>query len=403
MNIVYKYPLRISKTNTSTLYQWTCTCRYLYNRTLRLKKRCWEHFSYNWKYLGDQGMSARLKILRHRYQWIKDTPFPFEQQTLRNLDVAFKIFFKRHKDKKPGGFPKFKHKNQFPGLYIAYAKINIIDGKHYLKIPKLKQDIRIQLNRPYLESAEDKLKSATITYNKANNQWYVCLLVEKPDKNYSIINTNPHIGVDLGIRQTVTLSNGEIYQIDNDKIKKLEKRIEILQKRLSKKVGPHKATKTKEKQLPSKRWLKQKQQIDKLHFEIKSIRNHFLHCTSKELVNNFSMIALEDLDIKQMTKSNKGTKDNPGENVKEKANFNRDMLRNSWGRFSSLVSYKGKWNNVEVKKVPPAFTSQRCNVCGFTDKDNRNKSVFKCLQCGYEENADVNGALNVLALAESSG
>ena len=95
-----------------------------------------------------------------------------------------------------------------------------------------------------------------------------------------------------------------------------------------------------------------------------------------------------------MTKSAKGTADKPGKNVKAKAGSNRVIRDTGWGRFQGMLEYKA----VHFGKVKAAYTSQKCSRCGHTEKDNRKtQTSFKCIACGFESNADINAALNILA------
>ena len=109
------------------------------------------------------------------------------------------------------------------------------------------------------------------------------------------------------------------------------------------------------------------------------------------------MIVLEDLKVKNMTKSAKGTIDNPGKNVKAKSGLNKSILDQGWGEFKRQLEYKQKWRGGDVILVNPKYTSQACSVCNNVCADNRtSQSEFKCVACGHKTNADFNAALNVL-------
>ena len=109
------------------------------------------------------------------------------------------------------------------------------------------------------------------------------------------------------------------------------------------------------------------------------------------------MIVLEDLRIRQMTKSARGDRENPGSRVKQKSGLNRAILDQGWGLFKSFLEYKQYWLGGRVIYVDPKHTSQTCPACHHVSKDNRQtQAAFVCVDCGHREHADVVGAKNVL-------
>jgi putative transposase len=401
LHVVYKYPLRISKTGSETLFQWSSACRYLWNRSLRLKKGLYKRYKTNWNYFSGKkedgtvitGTNRRLTLLRARYEWLRAVPSCCEQEILRDLDKAFSNFFRRVKRGEAPGYPKFKRRSILPRLYFPKQLFKIIDSddRKYLKLPKM-QAIRIQYDREAFESEEDTITSCSVTYD--GKYWYLCLLVEKIFQDFVGKNTNPPVGIDVGIAKTITLSNGEVFQIDTEKLSYYEDRKAILQKRLSRKVG------SKKGQKKSNRWIKLKKQIDAIDRKLAGIRLNFNHQTSATLTDNFGILAVEKLDIKQMSKSAAGDLENPGENVKVKSHLNRMILRQGWGQFFNLIDYKSVRKNVVVVKVDPSYTTQKCYNCGFVHEKNvKTKQRFKCQRCGYENDADISAAKNILERA----
>ena len=137
-----------------------------------------------------------------------------------------------------------------------------------------------------------------------------------------------------------------------------------------------------------------------MHKRKVDIRNNFLHQVSTLLIKNHDLIVIEDLKIKSMSKSAKGTIENPGKNVKAKAGLNRSILNEAWHKFFTYLEYKLKLKGGILIKVDPKHTSQTCIQCGHISKDNRKEQeIFKCVKCGYEANADVNAAQNILRRA----
>lgn len=389
---VYRYPLRISPTAASTFYQWSCACRYLWNRILRLRTGIYKRYKKNMGYTGPSGTNRRLTTLRGRYEWLRDCPNSPQQEILRDMDKAFKNFYRRVKQGQTPGYPRFKRKGILPRLYFPKQRFKIeIDeeNRHYLNLTKMKQSIRIDVDRPYLEHPDDAIVSCSII--KDGKYWFLCLLVSKQIPEI-IKRDLPPVGINRGIVRTVALSNGGGYQIDVDRIKYLEGRKEHLQRRLSKRVG------SKKGQKKSGRWLRMKRQIDRIDHDITGIRRNFNHQTSRDIVNNYDNIAVEDYDIKQMTRSAKGNVDQPGKKVQVKANFNRMQLRNAWGSLVAMLEYKSAWLGGLVTKIDPHHITQKCCACDYIHENNVNKRTrrFCCGRCGYETDMDTNAAENVL-------
>ena len=145
-------------------------------------------------------------------------------------------------------------------------------------------------------------------------------------------------------------------------------------------------------------WRKQKARIQKIYSKITHIRRHFLHQVSTYLSKNHAMIVVEDLKITNMSRSAKGTEQMPGHHVKAKSGLNKSILDQGWGEFKRQLEYKLTWLGGLFLKVSPKHTSQKCHVCGHTEKANRlSQSGFVCLACAHSANADVNAAKNILA------
>ena len=110
------------------------------------------------------------------------------------------------------------------------------------------------------------------------------------------------------------------------------------------------------------------------------------------------MIVIEDLQVRNMSKSAKGKSEQHGKQVKQKSGLNRSILDQGWAEFLRQLEYKADWNGGFVMAVPPQYTSQTCPCCGHVSKDNRQtQAKFECVECGFEENADLVGAITILA------
>jgi len=115
------------------------------------------------------------------------------------------------------------------------------------------------------------------------------------------------------------------------------------------------------------------------------------------IVENQDIIFVENLDVKKMTKSNKGTLDNPGTGVKQKSELNRFILQQGWGYLRTFLKYKSKWlGKLFDDGTNPAWTSKRCYECHYVHEDNRQGEMFLCQRCHHQTHADVNAAKNIL-------
>jgi transposase len=135
--------------------------------------------------------------------------------------------------------------------------------------------------------------------------------------------------------------------------------------------------------------------IARLRARDRDRRKDWAEKTSTGIARRFDVIRVEDLKIANMTRSAKGTRENPGRNVRQKAGLNREILRSGWGLLVRRLEDKAPGR---VEKIKPALTSQRCSACGQVDRASReSQAVFRCTACGFACNADVNAAINIAA------
>ncbi|GAI24810.1 unnamed protein product, partial [marine sediment metagenome] len=128
------------------------------------------------------------------------------------------------------------------------------------------------------------------------------------------------------------------------------------------------------------------------------VRKDFLHKMTNKISKNHAVVVMEDLKVSNMSKSARGTKENPGRNVKAKSGLNRSILDQGWFEFRRQLEYKLKWRGGHLELVDPKHTSQKCCRCGHTESENRTiQAKFECKNCGHWENADINAAKNILA------
>ncbi|WP_051357687.1 RNA-guided endonuclease InsQ/TnpB family protein [Leisingera caerulea] len=147
----------------------------------------------------------------------------------------------------------------------------------------------------------------------------------------------------------------------------------------------------------SRRYAAARARLAKLKGKQARIRAHAAHVLSRDLAGRFGLVAIEDLKIRSMTRSARGTREAPGRNVAQKSGLNRSILGIGWHALERMLGYKLEETGGVLVKVPAAYTSQTCAACGHVDARSReSQALFACTACGSEANADTNAARNIL-------
>lgn len=345
-------------------------CRFVFNRALARQNE--NHEAGN-KYIPYGKMASWLVEWKNatETQWLKDSHSQPLQQSLKDLERAYKNFFQNR-----AAFPRFKKRGQNDAFrYPQGVKLDQENSRIFL--PKLGW-------MRYRNSRQVTGVVKNVTVSQSCGKWYISIQTE------SEVSTPVHpsasmIGLDAGVAKLATLSDGTVFEPVNS-FQKNQKKLARLQRQLSRKVKF------------SNNWQKQKRKIQRLHSRIANIRRDYLHKVTTAVSKNHAMIVIEDLKVSNMSKSAAGTVSQPGRNVRAKSGLNRSILDQGWYEMRRQLEYKQLWRGGQVLAVPPAYTSQRCACCGHTAKENRlSQSKFRCQVCGYTANADVNGARNILA------
>ena len=366
-----------SSEQEEAFFSWSGTCRFLYNLCLEHRILSWQQYRKSYNYYDQANELKELKMCEG-FEWIKHSPAQILQQSLKDLDKAFNSFWKLR-----FGFPKYKKKGfgdsfRFPDSK-QFSIRKVTKKKAFVKLPKI-GEVAFRIS----QNIEGKIKNATI--KREADGWYISFCCEKeiiiPDNKMSTV------GIDRGISETLVLSSQENSFLNVEltlpgRCKELRVRIKILQQRL------------RLKKKFSQKWKILQQQIRKLHTKIARIRHDFLHKASSYIAKNHSYITLEDLKIKNMSKSGKGTLESPGRRVKAKSGLNREILFQGWGIFANQLKYKSEWNGGHLELINPKFTSTRCSECLYNDKENRKKKFFECKNCGHTDDADINASKNI--------
>jgi putative transposase len=295
------------------------------------------------------------------------------QQALKDLGRAYRNFFEKRAD-----FPRFKKKGLRDAFRYPDAKqIKLDAGNARIFLPKLGW-LRYRKSREALGGVKN------VTVSLSAGKWFVSIQTERevPDP---VPEATSAVGLDMGIARFATLSDGT-FHAPLGSFKKHEQRLARYQRAMSRKVKF------------SQNWKKAKARIQKIHARIGNARRDYLHKCSTTISKKHAMVCIEDLRVRNMSRSASGTKDAPGRNVRAKSGLNKAILDQGWFEFRRQLEYKLAWNGGWLIAVPPRNTSRTCPACGHVSAENRQTQArFCCVECGFEENADVVGAINILA------
>ncbi|MBU4501782.1 MAG: transposase [Nanoarchaeota archaeon] len=354
----YKFRLFPSKRVAGRMERVLGACRFLYNVELEYEKQV---------YFSDRNFVDKntLNNLIPGWKCVNPGLGRVHSQVLQNvsdrLDKSFKSFFRRVKNGKKAGFPRFKSKERYDSFTFPQSGFKL--EKQKLKLSKVGM-LNIKLHR----KIRGEIK--TLTVKKCpTGKWFACFSVveEKLSKKSEL---GKGVGIDVGLNSFYADSEGN--KIVNPRwLRKSEGRLKFLQRRLSRKVRAN------------KNWEKSKLEIAYLHEKIVNQRNDFLHKQSRKLADNYSFIAVEKLFIKNMVKNRY---------------LSKSISDAGWRRFLQFLSYKVEETGGQIVEVDAKGTSQYC-ICGNKVNKSLAVRIHKCNKCGLELDRDVMSAIIIKALA----
>ncbi|MGL5224964.1 MAG: RNA-guided endonuclease InsQ/TnpB family protein [Aeromonas sp.] len=364
----FKYELMPDGQQQRQMRRFSGSCRFVFNKGLALQKELHKQGEKKLSYAGLCKSLTQWKQVGST-SWLSDTPSQALQQTLKDLDRAYSNFFAKRAD-----FPRFKKKGQSDSFrYPQGCKLDQTNSRIFL--PKLGW-VRYRNSREVLGAVKN------VTVSLSGGKWYVSIQTERE------VDTPLHqggaVGIDMGIARFATLSDGTFY-VPLSSFKHHEIALRKAQQAMSRKTKF------------SANWKKAKAKVQRIHARIGNARRDYLHQTSTTISKNHAMVCVEDLQVRNMSKSAAGTTEKPGKNVRAKSGLNKAILDQGWFEFRRQLDYKLAWNGGHLIAVPPKNTSRTCPCCGHISAENRQtQATFKCVECGFAENADVVGAINVL-------
>lgn len=350
----FKYRIYPSEPQKELIAKHIGSSRFVYNLALETKNTAYLGSKHNFSPFD---LIKQLPELKKECEWLKEVNSQSLQQSIQNMDIAFKKFFKG------AGFPKYKSKHK--GKQSFSIPQNVIVENNLLIIPKFKEGINIVLHR----EIKGTIKSATISVTPTG-KYFVSILV---DTNIEIpiktpITESTTIGIDLGIKDFAITSDGEVFE--NPKyLRKAQSKLKYVQRKYSK----HKGKRTKKK-------------LAKLHEDVVNKRKDFLHKLSSKLISENQTIALETLAVKNMVKNH---------------NLAQAVTDVSWSTFVTMLEYKADWYGKNILRIGQfAPSSKTCSNCGTINKELTLKDrEWTCGRCSTVLDRDVNAAINIKSFA----
>jgi putative transposase len=317
----------------------------------------------------------QLTQARAAHPWLAAGSQMVQQQALRDFAQAMAAFFDPCN---PARRPTWRKAGRDEGFRIVQVKPGDVRrlSRHagQVRVPKAGW-VRFRWSR----AVPPGVKSYRITMDRAG-RWHVSFAAAP--RPVPAPGNGQAVGIDRGVVVSAALSTGELLHVPGLTVRE-KKRLLRLERRLAKaKRG-------------SNRREEVKHAIARLRARENDRRKDWAEKASTDIARRFDLIRVEDLRIMPMTRSAKGTRGNPGRNVRQKTGLNRGILRSGWGLLVRRLEEKAPGR---VEKINPAFTSQRCSACGHVDgKSRESQADFRCTACGFADHADVNAARNIAA------
>jgi putative transposase len=318
----------------------------------------------------------QLTAARGEHPWLAAGSQTVQQQALRDFTQAMAAFFD---PENPARRPSWRKAERDEGFRIVghgrqWNVRRVSRNVGQVWVPKVGWT-RFRWSR----AIPPGVKSYRVRLDRAG-RWHIAFAAI-PDPLPAPGNGET-VGIDRGVTASAALSNGELLCVPG---LPGSKRTRLL--RLERKLARARRGSNHRRRV--------RRAIARLKARETDKRRDWAEKTSTRLAREFDVIRVENLNISNMTRSAKGTSDEPGRNVRAKAGLNREILRSAWGLLVRRLEDKA---NGRVEKIKPAYTSQRCSACGHVDgKSRKSQARFVCTACGFACNADVNAARNIAA------
>lgn len=357
MERAYKYRIYPNEKQKELINKTFGCTRFVYNHflDLRIKKYDEENETLSYK-----TMSKMLTSLKKEFLWLKEPDKDSLQKSLKDLDSAYNNFFEKR-----ASFPKFKSKrNNYKSYKTSCTNNNIRYEHKHIRLPKLGM-VKIK----DIQIPQGRILNATISQEPTGT--YFCSLCCTDVEIVNLPKTNKNVGIDLGLVDFATFSDGR--RIGNSSFyEKSEKKLAKLQRELSRKTRN------------SSNWNKARIKVAKLNKHISNQRKDFLNKLTTDIVKSYDIISIEDLNVSKMKET-------------EKTIRNKRVSDASWSEFRRQLTYKTKWYGKTLSVIDRYYpSSQICNICGVrSDKKSEDVRFWECSHCNSTLDRDLNASINI--------
>ncbi len=400
-----------TKAQTHQLNETLEVCRQVYNSFLH-----WRSFSYDTeqKSVGRYEQEAALTHWKKTHPELAEVHAHLLQNVAHRVDLAFRAFFRRVKknDGKAAetpavgrlhpvrnGYPRRKGVGQYDSFCFKQWKNGVQFKNGNLWLSKI-GEIKCNVHRPLVGEAK------TCCLRRVNGKWFACITCETEAE--VLPPSEEVIGIDVGIKTFAALyavnvitgvSDGTF--VENPKFFRTE---EAALAKAQRKLAKHKRGTKNQSEVKERE--KAKKVVARVHERVGNRRHNFTHQTARKLVNQYAMIAVEKLSVKNMSKAPAPKQDSEtGEylpnGASQKAGLNKSILDAAWSQFRNILTNKAESAGREIVAVRPAYTSQRCSGCGYMAPKTLKERWHLCPMCGRSLDRDTNAAVNILAAARN--
>ncbi len=357
MRLTYQYRLLPSKAQRTKLAHTLELCRWVYNETLATRKNAWEQEQ---KSISHYDTIKLLPAWKKKKPELKQVYSQVLQEVCTRVDLAFAAFFRRVKAGEHPGHPRFKGFGRYDSFTYPQSGFELTNEG--LKLSKIGM-VKVSLHRPL----RGKVKTLNIHRDAVGN-WYANFSCEvEPER---LPPSEMAIGIDVGLASFATLSNGEkvcnprFFRRDEQELAKAQRKLSRAEQGTAERAKRRKA-------------------VQHIHRRIANRRKDFAHKLSRQLVNEYGLIALEKLNGKHMLQNHYLAK---------------SIADAAWYQLVQYLQYKAAEAGRECVLVDPRHTSKRCSRCGTLVEKSLSVRVHSCPVCGLEIDRDENAAINILAL-----